>query len=76
MKKKVVILGSTGSIGKQTLNVVSDNINEFDVIGISGWEDTKLIKEQILNYHPKIAVVKNEYYVKKLKNSFSSTPLV
>ena len=71
MKKKVVILGSTGSIGKQTLTVVSDNINEFDVIGISGWEDTKLIKEQILNYHPKIAVVKNEYYAKKLKNSFN-----
>jgi len=71
MKKKIVILGSTGSIGKQTLSVVSDNVKAFELIGISGWENVNLLREQILKYKPKIVVVKNEYFAKKLKNSIN-----
>lgn len=71
MKKKIVILGSTGSVGKQALTVLSDQEKLFELVGISGWEDTNLLKEQILKYKPKIAVVKNEYFAKKLKNSLN-----
>ena len=71
MKKKIVILGSTGSIGKQALTVVSDHVKEFELLGLSGWENIDLLKEQILKYKPKIAVVKNEYFAKKLKNSLN-----
>ncbi|MEA1939541.1 MAG: 1-deoxy-D-xylulose-5-phosphate reductoisomerase [Candidatus Caldatribacteriota bacterium] len=69
MKKKIVILGSTGSIGKQALKVISDNQKEFDLIGLSGWENVELLNKQILKYKPKIAVVKDEYLAKKVKNN-------
>lgn len=69
MKKKIVILGSTGSVGKQALKVISDNQKEFDLIGLSGWENVELLNKQILKYKPKIAVVKDEYLAKKVKNN-------
>ena len=47
MRKKIVILGSTGSIGQQTLEVIKQHLNKFEVVGLSGWENTKLFKEQI-----------------------------
>ena len=67
MRKKIVILGSTGSIGQQTLEVIRKFSNEFEVVGLSGWENTDFLKEQISFFKPKIAVVKNEYTAKKIK---------
>jgi len=71
MRKKIVILGSTGSIGKQTLEVIKKYSNEFEVVGLSGWENTKLLKEQISFYKNKIAVVKNEDAAKRLKKDLN-----
>ena len=45
MKKKICILGSTGSIGKSTLEIISKNRNDFDVILLSGNSNYKLLKE-------------------------------
>lgn len=72
MRKKIVILGSTGSIGQQTLEVLRKYLNEFEVIGLSGWENTTFLKDQINIFKPKIAVVKNEYIAKKLKNDLNN----
>lgn len=72
MRKKIVILGSTGSIGKQTLEVIKKYSNEFEVVGLSGWENTKLLKEQISFCKPKIAVVKNEDAAKRLKKDLNN----
>lgn len=72
MRRKIVILGSTGSIGKQTLEVIQKYPNEFEVIGLSGWENITLLKEQINIFKPKIAVVKNEYMAKKLKKDLNN----
>jgi 1-deoxy-D-xylulose-5-phosphate reductoisomerase len=72
MRKKIVILGSTGSIGKQTLEVIRKYSNEFEVVGLSGWENTTFLKEQISFFKPKIAVVKNEYTAKRLKNDLNN----
>jgi len=71
MRKKIVILGSTGSIGQQTLEVIRKYSNEFEVVGLSGWENTTFLKEQISFFKPKIAVVKNEYTAKKLKKDLN-----
>lgn len=54
--KKVVILGSTGSIGTQTLEVVRRFPREFKVIGISAYKNKKLFKEQIREFEPQYAV--------------------
>lgn len=72
MRKKIVILGSTGSIGQQTLEVIQKYSNEFEVLGLSGWENTTFLKEQISFFKPKIAVVKNEYAAKKLKKDLNN----
>lgn len=73
MRKKIVILGSTGSIGQQTLEVIRKYSNEFEVIGLSGWENTAFLKEQIRLFKPKIAVVKNEYIARKLKRDLDNS---
>ena len=73
MRKKVAILGSTGSIGQQTLEVIRKYSNEFEVVGLSGWENTASLKEQISLFRPKVAVVKNEYTVKKLKKDLGNS---
>ncbi|KKT19215.1 MAG: 1-deoxy-D-xylulose 5-phosphate reductoisomerase [Candidatus Peregrinibacteria bacterium GW2011_GWA2_43_8] len=49
--KRIIILGSTGSIGRQVLEVVAKNKTEFKVIGISGYKNTKLLKEQASKFH-------------------------
>jgi len=78
MRKKIVILGSTGSIGKKTLEVIKKYPDEFDVIGLGGWENITLLKEQIIAFKPKISVVKNEYLAKNLRkdlNNYNTTKI-
>ena len=72
MRKKIVILGSTGSIGQQTLEVLRKYSNEFEVVGLSGWENTTFLKEQISFFKPKIAVVKNEHIARRLKKQLNN----
>jgi len=73
MRKKIVILGSTGSIGQQTLEVIRKYSNEFEVVGLSGWENTNILKGQISLFRPKVAVVKNEYIARKLKKDLNNS---
>lgn len=78
MKRKIVILGSTGSIGKQTLDIIKNYPDKFEVIGLGGWENITLLKDQIILFKPKISVVKNEYLAKNLRrklNNFNKTKI-
>jgi len=50
--KKIVILGSTGSIGTQTLNVVSSFPDDFKVVGLSAGSNLDLLEQQVLKFHP------------------------
>ena len=52
MKKRIVILGSTGSIGVQTLDVVRAFRDEFDVVGLTAGRNAKLLTEQIREFQP------------------------
>ncbi len=52
MKKGIGILGSTGSIGKQTLEVIDSEIDNFEIIALSAWKNVDLLKKQILKYKP------------------------
>lgn len=70
--KKVSILGSTGSIGTQTLEVISQFPEKFEVIALGAGRNIKLLKNQIEKFQPKIAVVKNEEYADKLLKNLSS----
>lgn len=58
--KRLSILGSTGSIGTQTLDVVSSFSERFDVVGLFGGKNLGLLQDQILKFHPKIVGIKDE----------------
>ncbi|MTI57337.1 1-deoxy-D-xylulose-5-phosphate reductoisomerase [Geosporobacter ferrireducens] len=55
--KKISILGSTGSIGRQTLDVVRANREAFCIMGLSGNHNIDLLEAQIKEFQPKIAAV-------------------
>lgn len=72
MKRKISILGSTGSIGTQALEVI-DHINDkFEVYGLAGGNNLELLKEQIRKYNPKKVSIKEEKFLKELKSEFSN----
>jgi 1-deoxy-D-xylulose-5-phosphate reductoisomerase len=65
--KHLVILGSTGSIGRNTLNVVSQFPDRFRVVGLAAGTNIRLLKEQILRFKPKWVSVVDRDVAKRLK---------
>lgn len=57
--KKVAILGSTGSIGKQTLDVIEEFSDQFKIIGLSCNRNTDLIKKQIEKFKPELVSIQD-----------------
>ena len=68
MKKKLTILGSTGSVGVSTISVVNQNLDRFDVFALTGHRQIKLLADQCLNLKPTIAVVTSEKAASKLRD--------
>jgi 1-deoxy-D-xylulose-5-phosphate reductoisomerase len=58
--KNVVVLGSTGSIGRNALEVLSNFKEKFCVFGLSANKNARLLEEQIGRFKPKIAVIHDE----------------
>ena len=50
--RRIVVLGSTGSIGRQTLDIVRAFPDEFEVVGLSGGNNTELLKQQVEEFRP------------------------
>ena len=58
--KKIALLGSTGSIGVQTLSVVRANPDKFQIVSLSGGANQKLFLEQVKEFKPKVATLVDE----------------
>ena len=69
MIKKISILGSTGSIGKQTLSVVSKNTEKFSVYSLSAGKNVRLLLNQISKFRPKIVSLTNEKDAELIKKN-------
>jgi 1-deoxy-D-xylulose-5-phosphate reductoisomerase len=67
MRKKICILGSTGSIGVSTLEIISKDKKNFDVILLSGNSNFKLLISQALKFKPKYIYSNNFFLTKKIK---------
>lgn len=65
--KKIVILGSTGSIGRNVLKVIAGFPHYFNVLGLSAGWNIELLREQIETFSPRIVSVADEETAKKLK---------
>jgi len=68
--KKIAILGSTGSIGTQTLEIVRTN-KDLDVVAISAGSNIKLLEEQAREFMPDLVAVYDEKAAKQLKDNLS-----
>lgn len=69
---KLAVLGSTGSIGKQTLQVVDAFPDRFCVEALSAGTKTDLMAQQIRKYHPRMVAMRDEKAALELKREFGS----
>ena len=70
--KKIAILGSTGSIGTQTLEVVREN-KDIEVLGLAAGKNIELLEQQIREFHPVCVAVWNESKAEELKVKIADT---
>lgn len=70
--KKIAILGSTGSIGTQTLDVVRLN-GDIEVLGISAGSNVELLERQVREFHPRLAAVWKEEAARELAVRIADT---
>ena len=73
MKKKIAILGSTGSIGKSTLEVIKRDKKKFDVILLTADSSYKKIIKQAKEFKAKNVLIKNKKFYLKVKNLLKKT---
>lgn len=72
MKKRICILGSTGSIGTQTLDIVRANPDRFEVYALCANRSVELLSEQAQEFHPEVVCIADEQYYEPLKAKLSS----
>lgn len=75
MAKRLAILGSTGSIGTQALEVVADQKDLFHVEVLSAHSNSSLLIEQAKRFKPKYVIVTNELKLAEVKSALSSLPI-
>lgn len=75
MKKQIAILGSTGSIGKQTLEVVAEHPDLFEVYAITAYRSADLLIEQARTFRPEVVVIADEAYYQKVSEALADLPI-
>jgi len=75
MKKRIAILGSTGSIGTQALEVVAANSHIFEVEVLTAQNNADLLIEQSLRFQPNVVVITNETLYPKVKDALAHQPI-
>ena len=71
MKKKISILGSTGSVGVNTLKVINNISKEFDIVYLTGNTNSDLMIKQCIEFNPKSVVMINEEASEAVKKGLS-----
>ena len=72
--KSIVILGSTGSIGRQALEVCRALPDRLRVVGLAAHSNVELFAEQVREWQPQVAALADENAARELKERFKSTP--
>ena len=73
MKKNISILGSTGSVGLNTLKIIDKKKKYFKPFIFSANKNFKLISNQIIKYKPKYFIVNNKFFYQKIKEKFKNS---
>ncbi|SMB78019.1 1-deoxy-D-xylulose 5-phosphate reductoisomerase [Pasteurella testudinis DSM 23072] len=73
MQQNIVILGSTGSIGKSTLSVIEHNSEKYRTFALVGGRNAELMAQQCLDFQPHFAVMADSEAAKQLKQRLSES---
>lgn len=73
--KRIAILGSTGSIGTQTLDVVRANPDRFEVYAISAHHSLSKLIEQAREFHPEVVCISDESLLPQLRDALQDLPI-
>lgn len=74
-KKGLVVLGSTGSIGTQTLDVVRAFPDRFKVVGLAAGNNLKLLDTQVKEFHPSLVCCASQEYAQRLPEGTTFVPM-
>lgn len=74
-KKRIVVLGSTGSIGTQALDVIEREPNRFELVAITGYNNVALLVEQAKKFVPKVVVMANDAHFTEVKEALAGLPI-
>lgn len=72
--KRITLLGSTGSIGTQTLDIVAEYPQEFQIVGMTAGGNIDLFAQQIRQFQPEIVAIANDRKVGELKEAIADLP--
>ena len=75
MKKQIAILGSTGSIGTQALQVIEEQSDRYEVYAITANNRVELLIEQARKFNPEVVVIANEAKYEQLKEALADLPM-
>ena len=75
MKRKIAILGSTGSIGTQALEVIKEHPDMFEVYVLTAHHQVDLLIRQARRFMPEIVVIANERHYPRLKEALADLPI-
>jgi 1-deoxy-D-xylulose-5-phosphate reductoisomerase len=75
MQKRIAILGSTGSIGTQALEVISQHPDLFEVEVLTALNNVDLLIEQSIRYKPNVVVIGNENHYERVKSALENHPI-
>ena len=75
MQRKIAILGSTGSIGTQALEVISGHPDKFEVEVLTAQNNVDLLIEQSIRYKPNAVVIGNENLYEQVRSALESHPI-
>lgn len=74
MKQQICILGSTGSIGTQALDVIRQHVDRYEVYCLTANNSVEKLAEQAREFHPAAVVIANEVHYDKLKDLLADLP--
>ena len=73
--KHIVILGSTGSIGASTLDVVSKFPHHFSILGLTAGTNSEKLEQQIRTFHPRVVALTSEAAAQSLRSRLADHPV-
>lgn len=75
-KQRLAILGSTGSIGTQALEIVRQHPDKFEIVALTANSNWELLANQVKEFNPKYTLISDERHYQDLKNSIYHTEII